>query len=279
MKFQTSGRRLELVVVTERADGDAGGELRRPVADRVKPRTEVRTLTQGQGPARATTRRERAHYTRSMRLIRTIVLTLAIASAACAPRPQPATPAAPAPPVTIQILAINDLHGHLEPPPGSNGRINAVEAGGAEYLATHLRQAIARQPNSIVVAAGDLVGASPLVSSAFHDEPAIEALDAHGAGDDVGRQPRVRRRLRGAAAAEARRVPPAGRLPGWRRLRRRAIRVPGGQRGAEGGRPPALPRRRRPDRRRGESRLHRRDHARDGADCPGGGDARPGVRG
>ena len=115
-----------------------------------------------------------------MRLIRTIVLTLAIAPAACAPRPQPAVPPGPAPPVTIQILAINDLHGHLEPPPGSNGRINAVEAGGAEYLATHLRQAIARQPNSIVVAAGDLVGASPLVSSAFHDEPAIEALDAIG---------------------------------------------------------------------------------------------------
>ena len=115
-----------------------------------------------------------------MRLIRTIVLTLAIAPPACAPRPQPAVPPGPAPPVTIQILAINDLHGHLEPPPGSNGRINAVEAGGAEYLATHLRQAIARQPNSIVVAAGDLVGASPLVSSAFHDEPAIEALDAIG---------------------------------------------------------------------------------------------------
>ena len=80
--------------------------------------------------------------------------------------------------VTVQLLAINDLHGHLEPPPGSNGLINSVAAGGTEYLATHLKNAIAENPNSIVVAAGDLIGASPLVSGLFHDEPAIEALNA-----------------------------------------------------------------------------------------------------
>jgi 5'-nucleotidase len=103
-------------------------------------------------------------------------LTLVLAVAACAPaRQRSATSAADL--VAVQILAINDLHGHLEPPPGSNGRINAVEAGGAAYLATHLRHAIARQPNTIVVAAGDLIGASPLVSSIFHDEPIVEALN------------------------------------------------------------------------------------------------------
>ena len=82
--------------------------------------------------------------------------------------------------VTVQLLAINDLHGNLEPPSGSNGRINAVEAGGTEYLATHVKNAIAQQPNSIVVAAGDLVGASPIASSMFHDEPTIEALNPMG---------------------------------------------------------------------------------------------------
>ena len=34
--------------------------------------------------------------------------------------------------IAVQLLAINDLHGHLEPPSGSNGRVNAIEAGGAE---------------------------------------------------------------------------------------------------------------------------------------------------
>jgi 5'-nucleotidase len=80
--------------------------------------------------------------------------------------------------VTVQLLAINDFHGNLEPPSGSNGLIGRTPAGGAEYLATHLRNHIARNPNSIVVAAGDLIGASPLVSALFHDEPTIESLNA-----------------------------------------------------------------------------------------------------
>ena len=82
--------------------------------------------------------------------------------------------------VSVQLLAINDLHGHLEPPSGTNGRINSVEAGGVEYLATHVKNAIAQQPNSILVGAGDLVGASPITSSLFHDEPTIEALNMLG---------------------------------------------------------------------------------------------------
>ena len=41
--------------------------------------------------------------------------------------------------VTVHLLAINDFHGNLEPPTGSDGRVNQTPAGGAEYLATHLR--------------------------------------------------------------------------------------------------------------------------------------------
>ena len=55
-----------------------------------------------------------------------------------------------------------------------------VPAGGAEYLATHVRDAQAPQPHTLVVAAGDLVGGSPLLSSLFHDEPTIEAMNAIG---------------------------------------------------------------------------------------------------
>jgi 5'-nucleotidase len=56
--------------------------------------------------------------------------------------------------VTVQLLAVNDFHGNLEPPSGSNGRVNDTPAGGAEYLATHLKNAIAENTNSLVVAAG-----------------------------------------------------------------------------------------------------------------------------
>lgn len=80
--------------------------------------------------------------------------------------------------VTVQILAINDFHGNLEPPSGSNGQIGSTPAGGAEYLATHLERAVAENPNSIVVGAGDIIGASPLVSSLFRDEPALQATTA-----------------------------------------------------------------------------------------------------
>ena len=82
--------------------------------------------------------------------------------------------------VNVQLLAINDLHGQLEPPAGANGAMAGIPAGGAEYLATHIHQLKATNPNSLVVSAGDLIGASPLLSALFHDEPTIEAMNAIG---------------------------------------------------------------------------------------------------
>ncbi|WP_161571033.1 bifunctional metallophosphatase/5'-nucleotidase [Granulicella sibirica] len=82
--------------------------------------------------------------------------------------------------MTVQVLAINDLHGNLEPPVGRDGMVGKTPAGGAEYLATHLKMAEAEEPNSIVVGAGDLMGASPLISALFDEEPAIEAINAMG---------------------------------------------------------------------------------------------------
>ncbi|MFC7828549.1 bifunctional metallophosphatase/5'-nucleotidase [Streptomyces sp. NPDC057375] len=86
----------------------------------------------------------------------------------------------------VQLLSFNDLHGNLEPPAGSSGRVTEVQpdgttktidAGGIEYLATHLREARKGNRYSITAAGGDMVGASPLLSGLFHDEPTIEALN------------------------------------------------------------------------------------------------------
>ncbi|MFG3355657.1 bifunctional metallophosphatase/5'-nucleotidase [Streptomyces sanyensis] len=88
--------------------------------------------------------------------------------------------------VDVQLLSFNDLHGHLEPPAGSSGNVSEIQpdgtvktvpAGGVEYLATSLRTARQGNPYSVTAAAGDLVGASPLLSGLFHDEPTIEALN------------------------------------------------------------------------------------------------------
>ena len=86
----------------------------------------------------------------------------------------------------VQLLAINDFHGNLQPPAGSSGRIatgpggQTVNAGGVEYLATWIKSLRTTNPNTITVGAGDIIGASPLISGLFHDEPTIEAMNALG---------------------------------------------------------------------------------------------------
>ena len=95
---------------------------------------------------------------------------------------------AQAAPVELRILAINDFHGYLRPPPGGiriadpddKSKKIAVEAGGAEQMATLVKQLRAGAKNTIFVAAGDLIGASPFLSALFRDEPTIESLSMMG---------------------------------------------------------------------------------------------------
>jgi 5'-nucleotidase len=81
-------------------------------------------------------------------------------------------PPPPPPPGTVelQLLGVNDFHGHLEPP--------QQDLGGAAWLGAHLARAARSHPErTITVHAGDMVGASPLISSYFHDEPTIRATN------------------------------------------------------------------------------------------------------
>ena len=90
----------------------------------------------------------------------------------------------PAQTTRAELLAFNDFHGNIDPPTGSAGLVNGTPAGGVEYLATWVKRLRAQAHQSTThvytVAAGDLVGASPLVSAAFHDEPAIEEMNSLG---------------------------------------------------------------------------------------------------
>jgi 5'-nucleotidase len=144
------------------------------------------------------------------------VLAFPLAVAACAgaeppPSPPPRTSdagveaVAATAPVRIQILAINDFHGNLEPPGGTSGVVLvppndpllrehpdagatpapdghsvAVPAGGVAYLGAHIKRLRAENPNTWVVSAGDLTGASPLVSNLFDDEPSVLAMNLLG---------------------------------------------------------------------------------------------------
>lgn len=109
-----------------------------------------------------------------------VVLALLCGLAACATPPRA--------PLAVRLLAINDFHGNLKPPvggiqirdPAAPGQLVSVPAGGAEYLASAVNTLKAANPNHVFVAAGDLIGASPLLSALFQDEPTIEALGLMG---------------------------------------------------------------------------------------------------
>src|SRR5215472_13434802 len=113
---------------------------------------------------------------------------LALAVLACGWWGSPAPAQNSGAPVEVTILAINDFHGHLMPPPGGitiadpadRGRKIPVSAGGAEHMATLVKGLRAQIRNTVFVAAGDLIGASPLLSGAFSDEPTIESLSVMG---------------------------------------------------------------------------------------------------
>jgi len=78
--------------------------------------------------------------------------------------------------VHLQLLGINDYHGHLEA--NTPGEVAGAAAGGAEFLSAKLSELRAGHENSLTVAAGDLIGGSPAFSGLFHDEPSVETLNA-----------------------------------------------------------------------------------------------------
>lgn len=85
---------------------------------------------------------------------------------------------------TVKIVAFNDFHGQLESP--GSLRLNpaastpSVPVGGVDWMAGYISQLEAQNPNTIVVSAGDVIGASPLISALFHDEGTIETLNRAG---------------------------------------------------------------------------------------------------
>ena len=145
---------------------------------------------------------------RALALLAILALVLSVAAPAVLAKKPGNAPTRSA--IDIQILGLNDFHGQLEvvnPIASSGGRIgslqgtspnqtcipggtpNCIPAGGVEYLATHVRNLRAENPeNTVFVSAGDLIGATPLLSALFHDEPTIEAfnlmgLDYNGVGN------------------------------------------------------------------------------------------------
>ena len=116
-----------------------------------------------------------------VRLLLTAALALPLAACVTTPR-QAAAPA----PVTVKIVGLNDFHGNLEPLTRPvrmvevDGSEHEVYSGGAAWLASAVAAVKGDAANTLVIAAGDLIGGSPLVSSIFLDEPTIGAMNRIG---------------------------------------------------------------------------------------------------
>ncbi|WP_284035751.1 bifunctional metallophosphatase/5'-nucleotidase [Neobacillus sp. 114] len=82
--------------------------------------------------------------------------------------------------IHVQLLGVNDFHGQLNVTREVNGR----PVGRADYLAAYLKERKAENKNTLIVHAGDMVGASAPVSSLLQEEPAIDVLNR--IGFDIG---------------------------------------------------------------------------------------------
>jgi 5'-nucleotidase len=106
--------------------------------------------------------------------------SVAFLAAGCATVPQRNVP-----PLEVQILAFNDFHGNLETPPPvevteADGSKRKIITGGAAHLAAALSRFRVGHPNTVTVSAGDTIGASPLISAYYLDEPTIDAMNLLG---------------------------------------------------------------------------------------------------
>lgn len=105
--------------------------------------------------------------------------------AGCATAPAPMAPAGP---VTLRVIAFNDLHGNLEsaslvlphPDPAKPGQALRVAVGGAAHQAGLVKALRAGAPHSVVVSSGDAIGATPLVSALFWHESTIDLMNRIG---------------------------------------------------------------------------------------------------
>ncbi|MFB5661159.1 5'-nucleotidase C-terminal domain-containing protein [Alteribacillus sp. HJP-4] len=80
--------------------------------------------------------------------------------------------------IDVQLLSLNDWHGQITKETAIDVGEDEVMVGGADYLATHLKEYEADNENTLTVHAGDMIGGSPIIASAFQDQPVVEIMEA-----------------------------------------------------------------------------------------------------
>ncbi|MFW5966610.1 MAG: bifunctional metallophosphatase/5'-nucleotidase, partial [Persicimonas sp.] len=117
------------------------------------------------------------------RLVSLGAALLLCVSACSQPQPEPeeSTPEADGEPVSLKLVGFNDFHGNLESPSATiDIDDKETDVGGVAHMQSHIDRMREEEPNTMVVSAGDLIGASPLISAVFYDEPTIAAMGELG---------------------------------------------------------------------------------------------------
>jgi 5'-nucleotidase len=93
-------------------------------------------------------------------------------------------------PVTVKLIAFNDFHGYLTQDDPENkiyvsdssnkNATSLISVGGGAYMATLINNLRSTNANHVVIAAGDLIGASPAISSLTQDEATIDFMNLVG---------------------------------------------------------------------------------------------------
>ena len=99
-----------------------------------------------------------------------------LAAIAVVPVAGAAPDGAPNAPVHLQILAVSDWHGQLDP----LSIQNVGNVGGAGTISTYWQRDRIGKPNTLTLTAGDAFGASPPLASFFDEEPAVKAMNLMG---------------------------------------------------------------------------------------------------
>ncbi len=91
----------------------------------------------------------------------------------------------PATPIQINLVGMNDFHGHLDATKfeyqgRADVQLQSHQAGGVDNIAAALQAWRLEDRDLLVVGAGDLIGASPAMSSMWADEPTLQALTMAG---------------------------------------------------------------------------------------------------
>ena len=123
-------------------------------------------------------------------LSKVLIAALGILVASCAQIPRTQSPRAETASATVEvkIIAFNDFHGNLRTPSlrvpvpdaSQSTGIRFEPAGGIEQFGALVQKLKAKNKNFAVVSAGDMIGATPLLSALFRDEPTIEAMNLVG---------------------------------------------------------------------------------------------------